>query len=169
LRFSVLHQDEIGYRLFLQFVTAVSAARAQEQARQAGMKIGIIADIATGIDAAGSDCWVSPDDVLNGLRIGAPPDLFNAAGQNWGITALSPARMRQNGFASFIALLRASMGYAGGVRMDHAMGLMRLWVIPEGAKSVDGVYLRYPLDDLLRLIALESHRARAIVIGENLG
>ena len=133
------------------------------------MKIGIIADIATGIDAAGSDCWASPHDVLNGLRIGAPPDFFNAAGQNWGITALSPARMRQNGFASFIALLRASMGYAGGVRIDHAMGLMRLWVIPEGAKSVDGVYLRYPLDDLLRMIALESHRARAIVIGENLG
>ena len=169
LRFAVLHQDEIGYRLFLQFVTAVSAARAQEQARQSGMKIGIIADIATGIDPAGSDCWGSPDDVLNGLRIGAPPDLFNAAGQNWGITALSPLNLRKSGFAPFIAMLRANMAYAGGIRIDHAMGLLRLWVMPEGASSAEGVYLRYPLDDMLRLLSLESHRARAIVIGEDLG
>ena len=169
LRFAVLHQEEIGYRLFLQFVTAVSAARAQELARQSGMKIGVIADIATGIDPAGSDCWGSPDDVLNGLRIGAPPDLFNAAGQNWGITALSPVHFRKNGFGPFVAMLRANMAYAGGIRIDHAMGLSRLWVMPEGAGPAEGVYLRYPLDDLLRLISLESHRARAIVIGENLG
>jgi 4-alpha-glucanotransferase len=133
------------------------------------MKIGIIADIATGIDPAGSDCWGSPDDVLNGLRIGAPPDLFNAAGQNWGITALSPLNLRKNGLAPFVALLRANMAYAGGIRIDHAMGLMRLWVMPEGASPADGVYLRYPLDDMLRLLSLESHRARAIVIGEDLG
>ena len=168
-RFAIAHQNETAFRLFLQYLTLKSAKAAQRRARDAGMKIGIIADIATGVDAAGSDCWVSPDDVLKELRIGAPPDLFNAAGQNWGITALSPTRMRQNGFAPFIALLRASMGYAGGVRIDHAMGLMRLWVIPEGASSADGVYLRYPLDDLLRLTSLESHGARAIVIGENLG
>ncbi len=133
------------------------------------MKIGIVADIATGIDPAGSDCWASPDDVLNGLRIGAPPDLFNAAGQNWGITALSPVRLRKNGFEAFTSQLRANMAYAGGIRIDHAMGLMRLWVMPEGADAAHGVYLRYPLDDLLRLISLESHRSRAIVIGEDLG
>ena len=169
LRFAVLHQDEIGYRLFLQFVTAISAARAQQLARKSGMKIGIIADIATGIDPAGSDCWASPDDVLNGVRIGAPPDLFNAAGQDWGITALSPGHLRKNGFGPFRAMLRANMAYAGGIRIDHAMGLVRLWVMPEGASPADGVYLRYPLDDLLRLLSLESHIARAIVIGENLG
>jgi 4-alpha-glucanotransferase len=95
--------------------------------------------------------------------------LFNAAGQNWGITALSPLNLRKNGFAPFVALLRANMAYAGGIRIDHAMGLMRLWVIPEGASPTDGVYLRYPLDDMLRLLSLESHRARAIVIGEDLG
>ncbi len=169
LRFAVAHQDEIEFRLFLQFVTSESAERAQKQARSSGMKVGIIADIATGIDPNGSDCWAAPDDALNGLRIGAPPDLFNAAGQNWGITALSPVRMRGNGFGPFIAMLRANMGFAGGVRIDHAMGLMRLWVIPEGAKPADGVYLRYPFPDLLRLISLESHRARAIVVGEDLG
>lgn len=169
LRFAAIHQDEIAFGIFLQFVTAISAARAQEQARLSGMKIGIIADLATGVDPAGSDCWAAPDDVLNGLCIGAPPDLFNAAGQNWGITALSPVRLRKKRFEAFTALVRANMARAGGVRIDHAMGLMRLWVIPEGAGAEEGVYLRYPFDDLLRLISFESHRSRTIVIGEDLG
>jgi 4-alpha-glucanotransferase len=169
LRFATAHQNEIEFRLFLQFLAVASAESAQKQARGAGMKIGLIADIATGIDANGSDCWAAPDDALKGLRIGAPPDAFNAAGQEWGITTLSPVELRRNGFGPFIAMLRANMGFAGGVRIDHAMGLMRLWVIPEGGKSADGVYLRYPLPDLLRLISLESHRARSIVIGEDLG
>ena len=169
LRFAVGHQREIEFQLYLQFITMQSAERTQQIARDAGMPIGIIADLATGIDPNGSDCWAAPEDVLSGLRIGAPPDLFNAAGQNWGITALSPAQLRRNAFSPFIAMLRGNMGFAGGVRIDHAMGLMRLWVIPEGAGGVDGVYLRYPFPDLLRLICLESHRAKAIVIGEDLG
>ena len=104
-----------------------------------------------------------------GLSIGAPPDPFNSAGQGWGLTALSPTALRDTGFAAFIALLRANMAHAGGVRIDHIMSLMRLWVIPEGAAPTEGVYLRYPMEDLMRLIALESHRHRAIVIGEDLG
>lgn len=169
LRFAVEQRDTIEFHHFAQFLAARSLENAQSQARRAGMKIGIIADIATGIDPAGSDCWASPDDVLNGLRIGAPPDLFNAAGQNWGITALSPMQLRKSGYGAFIAMIQANTKHAGGVRIDHAMGLMRLWIIPEGAAATDGVYLRYPLDDLVRLICLESHRARAIVIGEDLG
>jgi len=163
------HQENVDFHLFLQFLTAKSATAAQTRARNAGMKIGLIADIATGIDPAGSEAWSAPDDVLMGLSIGAPPDYFNRAGQGWGLTALSPTALRRNGFAGFLAMLRAGMSHAGGVRIDHAMGLMRLWVIPEGEKPTEGVYLRYPLEDLLRLTVLESHRHRAIVIGEDLG
>jgi len=167
--FARAHRDEIDYYTYLQFLAAKSAQAVQARAREAGMKIGIIADIATGIDPNGSDSWSAPDDVLAGLGIGAPPDPFNAAGQGWGLTALSPASLQHNGFAGFIALLRANMAYAGGVRIDHVMGLMRLWVIPDGASPTQGVYLRYPVEDLLRLTALESHRNRAVVIGEDLG
>ena len=106
---------------------------------------------------------------LTGLGIGAPPDLFNPQGQDWGLTSFSPQALVAGGFAPFIATLRANMRHAGGVRIDHAMGLMRLWLVPHGARPSEGAYLSYPLDDLLRLLALESHRHNAIVIGEDLG
>ena len=121
------------------------------------------------MNSGGSNAWSSQNDVLVGLQIGAPPDLFNAVGQNWGLTTFSPRALSIHGFGPFIAVLRASMGHAGGVRLDHAMGLMRLWVVPQGAKASEGAYLSYPLTDLQRLTALELHRHRAIVIGEDLG
>lgn len=163
------YHDEVDYHRFLQFLAAKSAGAAQATAREAGMAIGLIADLATGVDPNGSDSWGAPKDFLMGLTIGAPPDPFNYAGQGWGLTALSPNGLRDGGFTAFIALLRANMAHAGGVRIDHVMSLMRLWVIPEGAAPTEGVYLRYPMEDLIRLIALESHRHRAIVIGEDLG
>ena len=163
------HQDDVDYHRFLQFLAAKSASAAQAAAREAGMAIGLIADLATGVDPNGSDSWGAPKDFLMGLTIGAPPDPFNFAGQGWGLTALSPTGLRKSGFAAFIAMLRANMAHSGGVRIDHVMSLMRLWVIPEGAAPTEGVYLRYPMEDLMRLIALESHRHRAIVIGEDLG
>jgi 4-alpha-glucanotransferase len=167
--FARAHRDDVGFHLFLQFIAGKSAEAAQTAAREAGMRVGIIADIATGIDTSGSDAWSAPNDVLMGLGVGAPPDLINTIGQGWGLTALSPTGLRNDGFAAYIALLRANMVHAGGVRIDHAMSLMRLWVIPEGASPTEGAYLRYPMQDLLRLITLESHRHRAIVIGEDLG
>ena len=95
-----------------------------------------------------------------GLSIGAPPDLFNPRGQDWGLTGFSPRALVAGGFAPFLATLRAALRHAGGVRIDHAMGLTRLWLIPDGADPADGAYLTYPLDDLLRLLALESQRHR---------
>ncbi len=168
-KFAREHRSEVDFHLFLQFLSSKSAAAAQRAARQAGMKIGIISDIATGADPSGSDCWGAPDDVLMGLSIGAPPDYFNAEGQGWGVTALSPYGLRDKGFEPFTAMLRANMENAGGVRIDHVMSLMRLWVIPDGAKPLQGAYLRYPVEDLLRLVSLESHLNRAVVIGEDLG
>lgn len=155
--------------LFRQWLADTHLADVQSRARKAGMRIGVIADLATGMDPAGSHGWSAPDEVLHGLTIGAPPDPIAPEGQNWGVTALSPTNLCAAGYASFLATLRASMRHAGGIRIDHAMGIRRLWVIPEGARVSDGAYLAYPFDDLTRLVMLESSRHRAIVIGEDLG
>ena len=167
--FARAHDEDVRFHIFLQWLTARSLFTAQDRARESGMRIGLIADIAVGMDPCGSHAWSAPDEILSALRVGAPPDVFNTEGQNWGLTALSPAGFRKRGYGAFIDTLRAAMRYAGGVRIDHAMGLCRLWLIPEGAQAGEGVYLHYPLHDLLNLIALESHRSRAIVIGEDLG
>jgi 4-alpha-glucanotransferase len=159
---------EIEYQLFLQWLAALSAEAAQKAARRT-MPIGIITDIAVGMDPQGSHAWSAPDDLLRDLHVGAPPDAFHTRGQDWGLATLSPRALELSGFAPFIATLRAAMRHAGGVRIDHALGLRRLWLVPKGAPSSDGVYLRYPQRELLSLIALESHLNRAIVIGEDLG
>ncbi len=161
--------DGMRYRLFQQWVAARAFASAQQRAQAAGMKIGLITDLAVGIDRSGSEAATRPQDLLNDLKIGAPPDAFNPNGQDWGLTSFSPRSLVASGFEPFIAMVRAALRHAGGARIDHAMGLMRLWLIPDGAGASEGAYLSYPLDDLLRLLALESHRHRAIVIGEDLG
>lgn len=163
--FARAHADRIAFHVFLQRLTEESLAAAQKTAREAGMAIGLIADLAVGMSPTGSHAWSAPDEVLGGLTIGAPPDIFQPLGQNWGITALAPGKGR----AAFAETLGRAMRSAGGVRIDHAMGLQRLWVIPEGAKAEEGVYLRYPLHEMLAVVAQQSRLHRAIVIGEDLG
>jgi 4-alpha-glucanotransferase len=167
--FAAQNRREILFHCFLQWLADRSFASAQRRAKTAGMAIGLIADLAVGMSAAGSYAWAHNDHVLSGLQIGAPPDLFNANGQNWGLTTLSPRALQTQGYGPFIATLRACMRHAGGLRVDHAMGFLRLWVIPQGATAAEGAYIAYPVRDLFRLTALESHRHRAIVIGEDLG
>ncbi|BDU16530.1 4-alpha-glucanotransferase [Lysobacter auxotrophicus] len=154
---------------FAQWLAARSWSSLQARARDRGMGIGLIADLAVGFDPHGSEATGWRDAALDGLTLGAPPDAFNADGQGWGVTSWSPDGLRNTGYAPFLQLLRATLRDRGGVRIDHILGLMRLWVVSDGAAPRDGVYLRYPLDDLLRLLALESWRHRAIVIGEDLG
>jgi 4-alpha-glucanotransferase len=160
---------EVEFHLFLQWRAARDLETAQKRATAAGMAIGLIADIAVGMDRCGSHAWSHPSDVLSGISIGAPPDPLGPEGQDWGLTSFSPTGLVASGFEGFLATLRAGMAHAGGVRIDHAMGLQRLWVVPDGAAPEEGTYLTYPRDDLLRLLALESHRHRAIVVGEDLG
>ncbi|MBB4593897.1 4-alpha-glucanotransferase [Xanthomonas cannabis] len=155
--------------VFTQWLAARSWSDAQREAHERGMKIGLIADLAVGFDPNGAEAAAAADTVLRGLVLGAPPDAFNADGQHWGIGAYSPTALRRSGFAPYIALLRAVLRDRGGIRIDHILGLMRLWVVPDGAGSNEGAYLAYPLHDLLNLLALESWRHRAIVIGEDLG
>ncbi|MBN9560574.1 MAG: 4-alpha-glucanotransferase [Alphaproteobacteria bacterium] len=163
------HAAEIGFHAWLQYRADQCLAEAQAAARQAGMPIGLISDLAVGTDSGGSHAWSRQDETLIGLTVGAPPDLLSPGGQDWGLVAFSPHGLRQHGYAAFLEMLRAALRHAGGVRIDHAMGLNRLWVLPEGAGGKEGAYLHFPEQDLLRLVALESRRHRAIVLGEDLG
>ena len=133
------------------------------------MALGLVADLAVGMDAGGSHAWSRPDDLITGLSVGAPPDLLGPQGQNWGITGFSPLGLARSRFEPFIATIRAALSHAGGIRIDHAMGLQRLWVVPDGKSAADGAYLSFPVDDMLRILAIESEAANAIVIGEDLG
>ncbi|MBI6887986.1 4-alpha-glucanotransferase [Pseudomonas putida] len=160
---------KVEFHAFCQWLTERGLQRAQEAARSNGMAVGLIADLAVGADGAGSQAWSRQDELLAGLSVGAPPDILNHVGQDWGICAFSPEGLKRNGYRAFIEMLRANLAHAGGLRIDHVMGLRRLWLIPQGAKPSEGAYLDYPLDDLLRLLALESVRHQAIILGEDLG
>jgi 4-alpha-glucanotransferase len=154
---------------FAQWLAARSWEGLQRDACERGMRIGLVADLAVGFDPRGAEAAAWPGAVLPGVVLGAPPDAFNPDGQVWGIGGYSPRGLRAQGYAPFITLLRAVMHARGGIRIDHILGLLRLWLVPEGAGSGEGGYLRYPLQDLLNLLVLESWRHRAIVIGEDLG
>ncbi|BAN25915.1 4-alpha-glucanotransferase [Caballeronia insecticola] len=167
--FAQAHRREVDFYLFAQWLAAKGLMHAQHAARDAGMAVGLVADLAVGCDSAGSHAWSYRDEMLTGVSVGAPPDLFNQAGQSWGLTTFSPRAMRTQGFSAFIDMLRCAFARAGGIRIDHILGLRRLWLVPDGESAANGAYLRYPLEDLLRLIALESWRYRAIVVGEDLG
>jgi 4-alpha-glucanotransferase len=167
--FAASRRHEVLFHEFLQWVADRSLAAAQRRAHEAGMRIGLVGDLAVGMSPTGSHAWSRQRDILLGVAIGAPPDLFNPRGQDWGLTGFSPRALEDGGFVPFIATLRAVLRHTGGLRIDHAMGLSRLWLVPEGADPADGAYLTYPLTDLLRLLALESARHDAIVVGEDLG
>lgn len=168
-RFAQAHRDEIDFHLFAEWMTSEGLRVVQANARTRGMAIGLIADLAVGVDPGGSDAWSLPKAMLQGLTIGAPPDPLGPLGQNWALTSYSPDGLRATGYAPWIAMLRAAFASAGGLRIDHAFGLARLWVIPDGAGPQQGAYLTYPLADLTRLLTLEAHLANAIVIAEDLG
>jgi len=161
--------EEVAFQLYVQWRADLGLAQAQQDARDAGMAVGLITDMAVGMDPAGSHAWSTPEEVLQGLTVGAPPDLFNTKGQNWGLTNFSPLALRRTNFEGFVGTVRSAMRHAGGIRLDHAMGLERLWVVPEGASAAEGAYLHYPRDEMLALLVRESRRARALVVGEDLG
>lgn len=168
-RFAAENADEVAFHLFVQNLARQGLEAAQGAARDAGMAIGLIGDLAVGVDPSGSDAWSLRHAMLDGLTIGAPPDPLGPLGQNWSITGFSPDGLRASGYAPWIAMMRAGLASGGGLRIDHAFGLARLWVIPEGAATHDGAYLAYPFEDLIRLATLEAHRAGSFIIAEDLG
>jgi 4-alpha-glucanotransferase len=163
------HTEEVAFHRFAQWLARTSVDKVQARARAAGMAVGLIADLAVGVRPGGSDAWAMREAMLHGLTIGAPPDPLGPHGQNWGLTGYSPRGLKAHGYAPWIALLRSALAHAGGIRIDHAFGLARLWVVPHGGTAADGAYLTYPFDDLMRLTVLEAYRAGAVVIAEDLG
>ena len=143
---------------------------ADAQLEAADRTLGLVADLAIGVDPDGPDAWIWPDAFAPlGVRVGAPPDEFNTRGQDWGLPPFDPWRLRAAGYRPWIEALRSGMAHGAGLRVDHVMGLFRLYWIPAGADARAGAYVRYPHDDLLNILALEAHRAGAYVIGEDLG
>lgn len=159
---------DIAFYQWLQWVADRQLAHAQAVALGAGMRVGLYLDLAVGEAPDGSAGWGGAH-MLRGLRIGAPPDLFQSEGQDWGLAAPSPAALEAQDFAPFRDMIRAQLDHAGALRIDHAMALWQLFLIPDGKRAPDGGYLRYPARALLRVLAEESHRARALIVGEDLG
>lgn len=167
--FARAHADRIAFFQFLQWQADRQLAAAAEAGRAAGLAIGIYRDLAVGVDSNGADAWADQELAVPGAAIGAPPDALNRLGQNWGLAPINPLALRRRGYAPLIAGLRANMRHAGVLRIDHAMSLQRLYWVPSGNPATAGAYVNYPFGDLLRLVALESHRHRCAVIGEDLG
>jgi glycogen operon protein len=167
--FAAQHGEAIAFHAFLQRLADQQLAAAAASASSDGLSLGFYRDLAVGAAPDGAEAWSAQDTLMHGVSIGAPPDPFAAQGQVWLLPPPDPLAMRRDGFATFRDLLVANMRHAGALRIDHVMGLRRLFVIPEGAAGSDGAYLTYPLPDLLAQVALESHRSGCLVVGEDLG
>ncbi|WGF89311.1 4-alpha-glucanotransferase [Marinivivus vitaminiproducens] len=169
ITFAREHKERVRFFLWLQFEADRQLETAQRRAREAGMPIGLYLDFAVGEDPGGAAAWGLPDVCVASVAVGSPPDPFSPSGQNWGLAPLSPAGLKARAYEPWLAAIRSAMRHAGAIRIDHAMGLTRLFWIPEGAPGKDGAYVRYPMEDMLGLLALESERNRCAVIGEDLG
>lgn len=167
--FAETHRDEVGYHEYLQFLAAEQLAAAQEVASAAGMRIGLYTDLAVGAERGGSEVWSNQDIYAAAASVGCPPDPFSAVGQNWGLPPAKPLALRAARYQPFINVVRALMRGAGAVRLDHVMALHRLFWIPPGLDARSGAYVAYPAAELMAILALESERARCMVIGEDLG
>ncbi|GAA1882344.1 4-alpha-glucanotransferase [Asanoa iriomotensis] len=160
-------QTRVDFHAWLQRLCDQQLAAAAEAARD--MPVGIVHDLAVGVDPGGDDGWQLGDVLAQGVRVGAPPDAFNQLGQDWGLAAWRPDRLAATGYAAYRDMLRALLRHGGGIRVDHVAGLSRLWWIPPGAGAAEGTYVRYDADAMFGILALEAHRAGAVVIGEDLG
>lgn len=163
------HRERIDFFAWLQWIADTQLAAAAALARGRGLPVGLYRDLAVGADPAGAETWSNPEVVVDTVQIGAPPDMFTSEGQNWELPPFDPQALRAEAYRSFIDLLRANMRHAGALRIDHIMGLQRLFWIPAGRPAIEGTYVGYPFDDLIGILALESHRHRCLVVGEDLG
>ncbi|HTO52536.1 MAG TPA: 4-alpha-glucanotransferase [Myxococcota bacterium] len=167
--FAATHAEEIDFRCWLQAELELQLAAAASAARGAGMRIGLLKDLAIGSAPDSADTWMWPDLFASGASLGAPPDAYAANGQNWGLPPLAPRRLRADGYRFLIRLFAAAFRSAGALRIDHVMGLQRQFWIPAGRPGSEGTYVAQPSSELFGVLALESRRAQALVVGEDLG
>ncbi|MBV2129331.1 4-alpha-glucanotransferase [Arsukibacterium indicum] len=168
-QFADEHSDAIEQQLYLQWLAQQQLAEVKAECQQQGMAIGLYCDVAVGANSNSAESWGAPEDFLMNLSVGAPPDIMAPKGQNWGLLAYNPQTLRQKAYQPFIALIRANMRYAGALRLDHVMALLRLWCCPPGADATAGGYISMPAEALFAIMALESQRNHCVVIGEDLG
>ncbi|KUI99238.1 4-alpha-glucanotransferase [Vibrio sp. MEBiC08052] len=165
------HQEAIHFHMYLQWIADSQLKETQLMAKERGMTIGLYRDLAVGVSKHGCDTWVDShhQTLVQTVSVGAPPDILGPLGQDWGLPPFHPVTLREQAYRPFIDLLRANMKHCGALRIDHVLGLLRLWWIPEGKTAKEGAYVYYPVEHLLAILALESHRHQCAVIGEDLG
>ncbi|WP_116244667.1 4-alpha-glucanotransferase [Nocardiopsis sp. FIRDI 009] len=159
----------VEFHRWLQWVLDEQLAQAQSTARGGGMELGVVHDLAIGVQAGGADAWMYGDALVGGLHAGAPPDEFNRRGQDWGQPPWHPRVLAELGYAPFRQIIGQALRHAGGVRVDHVMGMFRMWCVPEGAEPAEGTYIRYDHEGMVGTLALAARRADAVVVGEDLG
>ena len=167
--FAAAHPAEIELHHYLEWESDRQLAAAAARGNAAGLEVGLYRDLAVGVDPCGARAWADPTLLADGASVGAPPDLLNLKGQDWGLAPINPMMLHRRAYQPFIAALRANMRHAGVLRIDHAMGLKQLYWVPRGGGPEHGAYVAYPFDDLLGILALECLRNRCAVIGEDLG
>mgnify|MGYP000482807124 CR=1 FL=1 len=167
--FQKQESKRIDYFAFLQWLAHRQLSDIASIAQTSGMPVGLYLDLAVGCDGSGVDVWSDKDVYVSGAAVGAPPDAMNTLGQDWGLTPINPVALQQQGYLPLIKALRSNMQYAGALRIDHILGLMRQYWVAPGMKANEGIYITFPFKDILRIIALESRRNDCVVIGEDLG
>ncbi|MGH3370307.1 MAG: 4-alpha-glucanotransferase, partial [Nocardioidaceae bacterium] len=167
--FAKEHADLVDFHMWLQWVMDEQLQHAQAKAVGAGMRLGVMHDLAVGVHPGGADAWRLQDTYAGGMEVGAPPDAYNQMGQGWGQPPWRPDRLAEHGYAPFRDLIAAVLRHAGGVRIDHVVGLFRLWWVPSGNTPTQGTYVYYDHQAMVGVLALEAHRAGAVVVGEDLG
>ncbi|WP_123027233.1 4-alpha-glucanotransferase [Mycolicibacterium stellerae] len=167
--FAAKHSETVDFHRWLQWQLDDQLATAQSTAVRAGMELGIMHDLAVGVDPNGADAWAMQDVLALGVTAGAPPDEFNQLGQDWSQPPWRPDQLVDQGYKPFRAMVNAILRHASGIRVDHIIGLFRLWWIPKGAPPTEGTYVRYDHEAMIGILALEAHRAEAVVVGEDLG
>ncbi|MGC9422262.1 4-alpha-glucanotransferase [Vibrio sp.] len=163
------HQEQVQLYMYLQWVADTQIHEVQALADEKGMTVGLYRDLAVGVSDAGAETWADHGNLVQDACIGAPPDVLGPLGQNWGLPPLNPQALQTTAYDAYIKLLRANMKHCGALRIDHVLGLLRLWWIPKGENATQGAYVYYPVKDMLAILALESHRHHCSVIGEDLG
>lgn len=163
------HETDIDFEMWLQWTLDQQLQSAQDRAGRAGMSLGIMHDLAVGVHPGGADAWRLRETYATGIRVGAPPDGFNQRGQDWGQPPWRPDRLAEVGYAPLRDLIQNVLRHAGGVRIDHIIGLFRLWWLPEGTSAAEGTYVRYDHEAMIGILVLEAMRAHAVIVGEDLG